>query len=66
MTRIRELRQDRGLSVIDLAFETRIHPSQISCIERRKSAASGRIKNTLSSFFGIDEASVFEHDGLVL
>jgi hypothetical protein len=54
------------LSVIDLAFETRIHPSQISCIERRKSAASAKAKNVLSSFFGVDEASVFEHDGLAL
>jgi transcriptional regulator with XRE-family HTH domain len=66
MTQIRKLRQGRGLSVIDLAFETRIHPSQISCIERRKSAASERVKNVLSSFFGVDETSVFEHDGLAV
>ncbi|MDR3165769.1 MAG: helix-turn-helix transcriptional regulator [Synergistaceae bacterium] len=66
MTRIRELRQGRGLSVIDLAFETRIHPSLLSCVERRKSAASDRVKNALSSFFGVDESSVFEHDGLAL
>lgn len=34
MTRIRELRQGRNLMIIELAFATRIHPSQLSAIER--------------------------------
>ena len=66
MTRIRELREGRGLRVIDLAFETRLHPSQISCIERRKSAASGRARDILSAYFEVDADSVCDHGGLAV
>ena len=66
MTRLRELRQSRDLMVIELAFATRIHPSQLSAIERRKLAASARIRAVLCSFFGIPESEVFDKGGLAV
>lgn len=66
MTRLRELRQNKDLMIIDLAFATRIHPSQLSAIERRKLAASSRVRETLCSFFGVSEAEAFDRGGLAV
>ena len=66
MTRIRELRLGRGLRVIDLSFETRVHPSQLSSIERRKLAASVRIREILCSFLCVPESEAFDGDGLAV
>jgi transcriptional regulator with XRE-family HTH domain len=66
MTRIRELRQGKGLRLIDLAFETRIHPTQLSYVERGKVAASARVKETLCSFLGVKAGELFNDNGLAL
>jgi transcriptional regulator with XRE-family HTH domain len=66
VTRIRELRQKKGLRAIDLAFSTKIHPSNLSSIERRKLAASMKAKGALCSFFGVREDEVFDADGLAV
>ena len=66
MTRLREMRQSKDLMVIELAFATRIHPSQLSAIERRKLAASARVREALCSFFGISEREAFDEGGLAV
>jgi transcriptional regulator with XRE-family HTH domain len=66
MTRIRALRQKKGLRAIDLAFLTKIHPSNLSSIERRKLAASVKAKEALCSFFGVTESEVFDSNGLAV
>ena len=66
MTRIRELRLSRGLRVIDLSFETRVHPSQLSCIERRKLAPSVRVREILCAFLCVPENEAFDGDGLTV
>ena len=66
MTRIRELRQSRGLRLIDLAFETRIHPTQLSYVERSKVAASARVKKTLCYFLGVEPGELFNDNGLAV
>lgn len=66
MTRLREMRQSKDLMVIELAFATHIHPSQLSAIERRKLAASARVRETLCSFFGVAEGETFDEGGLAV
>jgi hypothetical protein len=60
------MRQSKDLMVIELAFATRIHPSQLSAIERRKLAASTRVKEALCSFFCVSEKEAFDEDGLAV
>jgi transcriptional regulator with XRE-family HTH domain len=66
MTRIRELRQEKGLRLIDLAFETRIHPTSLSYVERGKIAASVRAKETLCSFLGVEADELFNENGIAM
>ena len=66
MTRLRELRQQRNLSVIGLSYETRIHPTEISGIEHRKRAASANARAKLCAFFGVAESETFEEGGLAV
>jgi ribosome-binding protein aMBF1 (putative translation factor) len=66
MTRIRELRQGKGLKAIDLAYAIHVHPALLSSIERRKLAASVKAKGALCSFFGVKEGEMFDADGLAV
>lgn len=66
MTRVRELRQQKNLSVIGLSYETHIHPTEISGIEHRKRAASANARAKLCAFFGIAEGEAFEDGGLAM
>jgi transcriptional regulator with XRE-family HTH domain len=66
MTRIRELRQEKGLRLIDLVFETRIHPTQLSYVERGKVAASARVKEKLCSFLGAKACDLFSDSGIAV
>lgn len=66
MTKIKELRQDRGLSIAGLCYETRIHPTTLSMVERRRLAASQRVKEVVSSFLGIPQEQAFDGDGLAV
>ena len=66
MTRIRELRQAMGLTVAGLSYETRIHPSLISLVERRKAPASERVREGLSTFLGIPLREAFDDKGLAV
>ena len=66
MTRMRELRQGRGLKCIDLAFETRVHPAQISGVERRKVAASAKVRQAVCTFLDVPEKELFDANGLAM
>ncbi|NLL36545.1 MAG: hypothetical protein GX256_03360 [Fretibacterium sp.] len=66
MTRIRELRQDKGLTMVGLSYETKIHPSILSLVERRKAPASERVREGLSSFLGIPLREAFDDNGLAI
>jgi DNA-binding helix-turn-helix protein len=66
MTRIRELRQAKGLSMAMLSYEVRIHPSILSLVERRKAPASERVREGLSSFLGIPMREAFDDKGLAV
>ena len=66
MTRLKTLQKERGLHIIDLSYETRIHPTAISGIEQRKRAASANARVKLCAFFGIEESEVFEEGGLAV
>jgi transcriptional regulator with XRE-family HTH domain len=60
------LRQGRGLKLIDLAFETRIHPTQLGDIEHGKRAASANARIKLSSFWCVEERDLFNGNGLAV
>ena len=68
MTRIRELRRAKGLTMAGLSYETRIHPSILSLVlvERRKAPASERVREGLSAFLGIPLREAFDDKGLAV
>lgn len=66
MTRIRELRQEKGLSMAALSYETQVHPTTLSLAERRKLAPGKRVREVISLFLGVPEEEVFDADGLAV
>lgn len=66
MTQLRKLRLGKELPLIELAYMTRIHPSQLSAIEHRKLAAGVRVRTILCEFFKVSESDVFEKGGLAV
>ena len=66
MTKIRELREARELKSIDLAFSIKIHPAQLSQIERGRLAASTRAKEALCSFFGVTGSELFNENQIAI
>lgn len=55
MTQVREMRQRQGLSITAMSFETRVNATTLSMLERRRLAASPRVRKAVSSFLGIPE-----------
>jgi transcriptional regulator with XRE-family HTH domain len=66
MTKIRELRQGRGMKLIDLAFETKVHPTQLTSIERGHLAASARAREAICSFLGVKADDLFNGNNIAL
>ena len=66
MTKIRELREAKGITVISLAFSTKVHPTQLSSIERGKLAASTRAREALSSFFNVATNQLFDENQIAI
>ena len=66
MTKVRALRQARGLNIVEFSREARVNPSAVSCVERRKAAASRRMQEVMSAFFGIPQAEAFDGEGMAL
>ena len=65
-TTLGRMRRERGLRALDLAFDLRINPTLISSVERRKAAASARVRAMLAKFFGVSEGELFEPGGLAI
>jgi DNA-binding XRE family transcriptional regulator len=66
LTRLKQLRQAKGLSIAGVGYETRIHPTTLSLTERRKLAPSPRVRQAVSSFLGVTEDEVFDVEGLAV
>ena len=64
MTKAREERQRRGLSMTTLSYETRINSTIIGMTERRQLAPGKRVKEVLSNYYKIPEDQLFGEDGL--
>jgi hypothetical protein len=54
------------LRILDIALETRSHPSQLSAVECGRLAAPKRLRGVMCGFYGVDEGDVFNKDGLAL
>jgi transcriptional regulator with XRE-family HTH domain len=52
--------------LIDLAYETRIHPTQLGDIERGRRAASARAEEKICSFLGVEPGELFNGNGLAV
>ena len=66
ITKIRALRQARGLSIAELSYEVRLESTLISAIERGRFSASRRFQEALSAFFGIPREEIFDDGGRAL
>lgn len=66
MTKIRELREKKGLNIIEVSHITRINPTVLSQVERRKLAPGKWVCATICEFFGIHENEAFDSDGLAV
>ena len=63
MTKIRALRQARGLSIVEFSHEARVNPSVISVVERRRGVASRKVQEAVAAFFGIPKGELFDDEG---
>ena len=66
MSKARELRQRRGLSIVEMCHELKINPTVLSMAERRRLAPSKRVREAVSEFFAVPEAKLFGSDGLAI
>jgi len=66
MSKARELRQQRGLSIVALSHELKINPTVLSMAERRRLVPSKRVREAVSNFFEVPEAQLFGSDGLAI
>lgn len=60
MKRLAKERSKRNMTQSDLAFELRIHPSQISKIENGRMKPFKPAEKKLESFFGMDIDTLLE------
>ncbi|MDR1943526.1 MAG: helix-turn-helix domain-containing protein [Synergistaceae bacterium] len=66
MTLIRQLRKSQGLSVIELARKSRVNPSILSEVERRRRAVSSNARRALAKFHKVPESAIFDSEGFAL
>ncbi|MDR1515444.1 MAG: helix-turn-helix transcriptional regulator [Synergistaceae bacterium] len=66
MTKIRALRQARGLKLIDLAYATKVHPTQLTSIERGHLAASARAREAICAFLEVDKGALFDEGNIAV
>ena len=66
MSKARELRQQRGLSIVALSHEIKVNPTVLSMAERRRLAPSRKFREAVSNFFVVPEAQLFDEDGLAI
>jgi len=61
LSRLKALRQEKGLTVRALGAEIGIHPSLISQFENRRLYCREAHQKTLSEFYGAPVAGIFEN-----
>ena len=66
MTKLRELRLGRGIKLMDLSREIRMDPSHFHTLECGLSEASGRVRDALSAYLGVEPHELFNDDGFAL
>ena len=66
MTRLREERQRKGLSIATFSHGTLLNPSSVSVVERRKGVASPQFRRAVSEYFGISEENFFDSEGFAV
>jgi len=66
MSKSRELRLKKGLSIIDLSHKLDIHPSMISQLERGRTSAGAKVRKTLCSFYRVPEGKLFNSNGFAI
>ena len=66
MSKIRKLREKRGLSIIELSHILLLHPSGLSMTERQKLSASKRVREGVSKFFRVSEGKLFDKNGMAI
>jgi transcriptional regulator with XRE-family HTH domain len=62
-SKLRQIREDKDLTILQLSVNTMIHPSTLSMIERDKQAAGRRTRAKISKFYGVDENELFDNEG---
>ena len=65
-SKARELRQQRGLSIVAMCHETRVNPTILGMTERRQLAPSKKVRETVAAFFKVPEAQLFGDNGIAL
>ena len=66
MTKLRQMREGRGLKLIDFSYAIRVHPTHLSCVECGKQAVSARAKEAICSFLGAEPSELFNDNGIAL
>jgi transcriptional regulator with XRE-family HTH domain len=66
VTKLRELRLLRKLSLIDLCRARGLNVSAVSQAERRKAAPSAKTRHELARFYREPQEELFDRDGLAL
>jgi transcriptional regulator with XRE-family HTH domain len=61
MTKLRQARISRGLTILELAYTLRVHPSTLSQVECKKLVPSPKVKEALCEFYGVDTSKVFRN-----
>ena len=63
MTKVRELREKRGISIVAMSHDARVNPSVLSMTERGRLAPSKNVREAVSAFFGMAEEKLFDTAG---
>ena len=66
MSRIRDLRMKKGLSISKLSQVAGVNASVVSWAELGKLAASPAVRTTLSNFYGEAEEELFLKNGMAI
>lgn len=63
MNRVKEIREERGLSQLKLATKAHIHPCNLSAVERGKVVAWPKIRRSLARVLKCSQAELFPSNG---
>ena len=66
MTRLKELRQEKGLRILDVTCATKIHSSTLSQIERGRLAVPIQTMGVICKFFGVDKDVLFDKNRIAV